>query len=98
VVRSGVWTLTPAPHVRTKPSLGGTPKVGSTLTCIQGTWTRAAGYTYAWLLNGTAVKGATSQSFVLPSTAAGKQVACKVTAKGSGGTATAKAPAELVAS
>ena len=50
------------------------------------------------LLNGTAVKGATAQSFVLPSTAAGKQVACKLTAKGPGGTATAKAPAELVAS
>jgi photosystem II stability/assembly factor-like uncharacterized protein len=98
VTRSGVWTLTPAPHVRTKPSLSGTAKVGSTLTCNQGTWARAASYTYTWLLNGTAVKGATSQTFILPSTAAGKQVACKVTAKGPGGTATAKAPAELVAS
>jgi photosystem II stability/assembly factor-like uncharacterized protein len=98
VSRSGVWTLTPAPHVRTKPSLSGTARVGSTLTCNQGTWTRAASYTYAWLLNGTAVKGATSQTFILPSTAVGKQVACRVTAKGPGGTATAKTPAELVAS
>jgi photosystem II stability/assembly factor-like uncharacterized protein len=98
VARSGVWTLTPAPHVRTKPSLSGTAKVASTLTCNQGTWVRAATYTYAWLLNGVAVKGATSPSFVPPSAAAGKQVACRVTAKGPGGTATTKTPAKLVAS
>lgn len=62
-----------APANTVAPSIGGTVKAGGTLTAAPGTWTGTApiSYTFQWqACSGavcTAVSGATSASFVIPS-------------------------------
>ena len=72
------------------PQITGTPVVGDTLTCSAPSGTFSGdelSYTYAWLLDGAAIPGATSTTYNVTATDAGQQVACKVTAIGLAGTA-----------
>jgi Bacterial Ig-like domain (group 3) len=77
-----------------KPTLSGPHKVGKKETVKPGTWSpRASSYSYQWLANGKAIKGATKSSLKLSKSVKGKKVSCKVTAHASGhanGTATTK--------
>lgn len=84
-----------APVATVKPSLSGTPAVGSTLTAKPGTWNTAGlAFTYQWLRNGTAIGGATKSTYRVVSADAGKSLSVRVTASKSGvpnGTATSAA-------
>ncbi|UOQ90942.1 carboxypeptidase regulatory-like domain-containing protein [Agromyces endophyticus] len=46
------------------PTITGTAVVGSTLTAKPGTWTTGTAFTFQWYVNGAAVEGATSPSFI----------------------------------
>jgi hypothetical protein len=64
------------------PTLSGTPSVGQTLSCANGSWTgiETLAYTQAWLRNGTAIPGATGSTYVVQSADEGHGLACAVTA------------------
>lgn len=67
------------------PTVSGTAQVGKTLTASTGTWTPGGlAYAYAWKLGGVPVAGATSSSFLVPTTAVGKTVTVTVTASKTG--------------
>jgi hypothetical protein len=71
-----------APRATVRPSVTGTPRVGSTVQAAKGTWLPTpTTYTYQWKLNGVAIAGATASSLRLTSTMAGKDLAVTVTAK-----------------
>jgi hypothetical protein len=68
------------------PTLTGTPVVGRTLSCSQGGWANnPAGYTYAWLRNGSPIAGQTGSTYVVQSADLGHLLTCQVTASNSGG-------------
>ena len=87
-VKTGGPTLTNT----TPPSISGTDTVGQTLTADPGVWTEGTPtFTYQWLVNGTAVSGATAKTFKIPTSAysaAGKTVTVAVTAHETGYSAT----------
>jgi len=67
------------PVASSRPTLGGTVKVGSTLKIASGTWQKGAALTYRWYVNGEPISGATSATYTLPGTTAGKWVVGEVT-------------------
>ena len=82
------------------PVITGLPVPRQPLTCSQGSWTSAAPimYTYQWLQDGTAIAGATSSTYTVPSGGAGQSLACQVTANtNDGGTATTSAAVTVTA-
>ena len=64
----------------TKPTVSGTVKVGGTVTASPGSWTPSATYRYRWLLDGAAITGATSKSYVPTAAQQGHQLSVRVTA------------------
>lgn len=64
------------------PTLSGTPSVGQTLSCTNGSWTgiEALTYTQAWLRDGTAIAGATGSTYVVQKADEGHDLACVITA------------------
>jgi hypothetical protein len=64
------------------PTLSGTPSVGQTLSCTDGSWTGSEALTYiqAWLRDGTAIAGATGSTYVVQPVDAGHDLACMITA------------------
>ncbi|WP_308799464.1 polysaccharide deacetylase family protein [Agromyces silvae] len=82
-------TVTAAPVTVTPgtPTITGTPRVGSVLTANPGTWSPAGlGFTYQWLRNGTAIAGATAQTYTAVAADAGTTVSVRVTGTPAGGT------------
>lgn len=81
------------------PALSGTFAEGQTVTCSTGTWTGnpVPNYAYQWYVNGVAESGATSDSLVIPATAKGKTLYCRVTATNVAGSANADSNAKTVA-
>jgi hypothetical protein len=79
-----------APAFTTQPTLGGTPAVGSTLTCTEGA---AANYptstSFAWLRNGTAIAGQAGTTYNVTDEDAGALLTCKVTMSNDAGSASA---------
>lgn len=74
-----------APTNITQPQVQGTAQVRLTVTVTNGTWNPGlpptiTGYTYQWLLNGSEISGATSNSYLLNYTQAGDNISCRVTA------------------
>ena len=66
------------------PKVSGTAVVGRRLSVVRGTWTSGTTFSYRWLANGTAVKGATASTFVVPRSLRGKRVTVQVTGRKSG--------------
>jgi hypothetical protein len=68
-----------------KPSIAGTPAVGSTLTCRLGSWTGVTpiAYTVRWSRNGQPIPNAPTQLYVVRSEDAGTDVLCRVKATNS---------------
>ncbi len=65
----------------TAPSIRGVPQVGAKLTARPGGWTLSgATYTYRWLADGVAVRGATHRSFAPRAAQLGKRLQVRVTA------------------
>lgn len=65
------------------PNLGGSPRVGLTLTAVPGTWVPdGAEVRYRWLVGGKAIPGATGKTFVPTVAQVGKAITLEVTANG----------------
>lgn len=90
------------------PALSGTPTIGQTLSCSDGTWsgTVPITFTYQWQNNGSDIIGETNNSYVLVSGDYGDTITCNVTASNIAGSgtvpsnsvvATATAPVNTVA-
>lgn len=95
-------TATPAPAVITgpTPTISGSPRVGSTLTAVPGTWSPApVTLAYRWYVDGTAVSGSAGEkvTFVVRSGDVGDQVTVKVTGSKSGSSSVTKTSAKTAA-
>ncbi len=66
------------------PKVSGAAVVGRRLSVVRGTWTSGTSFSYRWLANGTAVKGATATTFVVPRSLRGKRITVQVTGRRSG--------------
>ena len=76
----------PVPINLMVPIITGTPQVGNTLSGSNGKWTNSpTGYAYRWLANGTAIVGATANTFHLTSAQVGELITFEVTASNAGG-------------
>jgi len=62
-----------------KPTVTGKARVGKTLTAKPGKWTAGTAFTFRWLANGKAIKGATGTSLKLTRAMVGKKIQVKVT-------------------
>ena len=64
------------------PVVSGTPEVGETLSCTEGTWTGEGTITYAyqWRRNGVNISGATSSTYELVEADEDAMISCRVTA------------------
>ena len=94
-VAINVGKALPKPKAVTLPSISGTAKGHEILTAKRGTWTNAskATFSYQWLRNGKAIKGATSTKYQLTGADAGTKLSVQVeatTPKGAWGVATSK--------
>lgn len=79
------------------PDIAGTPQVGLELTCLPGVWTEHPNqFSYRWLLDGTAVDGATALTYTPPQAAENKSVACRVVASNAAGEGAAADSVALV--
>jgi Carboxypeptidase regulatory-like domain len=90
---SGVnFSLVPKkPNNTSSPVASGTPSVGQTLSCSNGSWIGAPtlSYSYKWLRDGGAISGPTGNTYVVQSADEGHGVACEVTATNKPGHASA---------
>jgi len=81
VVVSDPVSIPGTPFVQTaKPTISGTPKVGSKLTASVGAWTPAAtSSTFRWYRAGQPIAGATSATYTLAEADGGKKLSVRVT-------------------
>ena len=77
------------------PVISGTPMTGMTLTTTDGTWTGfpAPTFTYQWKRGGSAISGATANSYLLVSADVGTMITVTVTATNTAGNASATSAA-----
>lgn len=82
-----------------KPTVGGTVKVGSTVTASAGKWSPSkAKFAYQWLIDGLPVRGAIARSFTASPEQQGHKLTVQVTAsKPSYPTASARAATQTIA-
>lgn len=66
------------------PKVSGSAKVGSTLTAAPGKWTSGTKFTYQWLADGKAIKGATKSTYKVTSARLGERISVKVTGSKAG--------------
>jgi hypothetical protein len=87
----GAFEYQPPPKNTARPSVSGTARAGSAVTCGLGKWSggRPLTFTVRWLNNGSPVKGATRDRYTIPADAAGHSLACSVTAANFAANATA---------
>jgi hypothetical protein len=64
------------------PAISGTPAVGQTLTCSQGSWSGSGPitYTYQWLQDTNPIGGETNNTYVVQTGDQGHSLTCQVTA------------------
>ena len=86
-------TPTPAPHRLGKPVDVVPPHVfrsGHNLVCSKGSWSGTpSSYTYGWLVNGKAKRGAHGTKLAVTRPLRGHRVQCSVTARNAAGSSTA---------
>jgi hypothetical protein len=80
-----------APINTVAPVVSGTPAVGQTLACSNGSWTGspAPTFTRTWLRDGVAITGATASTYVVQSADQGNGLTCKVAGTNKSGSAAA---------
>ena len=96
---SAVNVSAAAPQNAAAPAITGTPAAGATLTCAGGTWTGVPtpAITYRWLRDGNPIAGAEQATYPVGAADVTSSLTCRVTATNSGGSASATAPAVVVA-
>jgi hypothetical protein len=79
------------PQMLTAPTVSGTPLLGSTLICSQGTWSGSPTPTlsYQWLRDGSLIAAATSSEHLVGASDQGHTLSCAVTALNEEGVASA---------
>jgi hypothetical protein len=81
------------PVAITDPTVTGTAKVGSIVTCTGGSWDSApdepTSYAYSWFLGGTPVQGANGPSFSITAVDTGQNLSCSIAASNAAGSAVA---------
>lgn len=79
---------TPTAPVNTSlPTVTGTPAVGQTLTCTNGSWSGSpTSYSYGWNRNGNSIAGQTTNTYTVQSGDAGQNISCFVRATNAAGT------------
>jgi hypothetical protein len=76
----------PPPHNTAAPTITGTAKAHSVLSCSTGTWTGSVtSYKYEWFRDGTQIQGATGSKYTIGTSDEGTTLSCEVTAIGPGG-------------
>ncbi len=76
----------PIPVFTTAPAIAGSPQLGQTVTCSQGTWTNdPTSYVYSWQRSGATIPGALSATYTLASGDVGQAITCAVSAVNSAG-------------
>lgn len=89
----------PIPVNQTAPAISGTPVVGNTLSCSNGTWTNSpTAFVHQWLRNGNPIPGAAAATYPVVEADVGQQVACRVTASNAGGNSQARTSNAVVPS
>jgi invasion protein IalB len=84
---SGVTLIGP-PANASKPAVTGTAKLGSTLSCSQGSWNgEVATFAFQWRRNGAPIAGATAATYKVAAADQGKKLSCTVTAANGAGSA-----------
>lgn len=63
------------------PTVSGSARVGAKVTAKPGSWVSGTSFSYQWLANGKAIKGATKSTYTISSTAKGKTISVKVTGR-----------------
>ncbi|HTZ64350.1 MAG TPA: carboxypeptidase regulatory-like domain-containing protein [Solirubrobacteraceae bacterium] len=82
------------PASTTAPALTGTPVVGQTLSCSQGSWSHEPTYlAYQWLRNGSLISGQTGSTYTLQPADQGRSITCTVWAGNGAGVASATSSA-----
>jgi hypothetical protein len=80
-----IWSRTPV------PGISGTPQVGRTLTAVPGTWSPTPEVlAFQWFRSGTAIPGATGNTYTLLAADYGKTITLKVTGSKAGYPSTAR--------
>lgn len=78
------------PASLTRPTLSGTPSIGETLGCSEGTWSNnPTAISYAWLRDGVAVASQNSSSYKVTNEDEGTSLTCEVTVANNAGLASA---------
>jgi hypothetical protein len=79
------------------PQVLGLPAVGQQLTCLHGTWSGqpSPAFTYQWLRGKTSIPAATASGYTVTSEDRGQAISCRVTARNSGGSASAESTNSL---
>src|SRR5271166_5655854 len=74
------------------PKVSGSPVVGATLSCSEGTWTGSPppSFTYQWLREGSSISGAKSSEYKVMPEDQGHDLLCEVTATNSRGSVAAR--------
>jgi hypothetical protein len=86
-----------APENLAGPSITGTARVFSTLTCSPGTWRGGPTFAFAWLRNGVVIPGAGGATYRLTTADQDKAMQCRVTAADAVGSTSAVSAAVGVA-
>ena len=60
----------------------GEPHLRGTAGCLPGTWLNAGAFTYRWLRDGTAIGGATQDTYVVAAADVAHQLRCEVSTGG----------------
>jgi len=95
---TGVVSDEAAPKLVARPTVTGTPAVGSTLTAGNGTWAGATSFAYQWQQcdpsgnNCTAIAGATGKTYGVRSSDVGHELRVRVTATNKFGSTNAFSP------
>lgn len=78
------------PASTTAPTLTGTPAVGQTLSCSQGSWSHEPTYLgYQWLRDGSVISAQTGSTYTVQPVDPGHSITCSVTAGNGAGAASA---------
>ncbi|KQM82112.1 hypothetical protein [Agromyces sp. Leaf222] len=79
VVSAATGAIGSATLTAATPTIGGTAKVGQTLTAAAGAWSPAIVPSFAWLRDGIEIPGATGTSYTLAAADLGKKLSVRAT-------------------
>jgi photosystem II stability/assembly factor-like uncharacterized protein len=93
VVGAGVARIVPGPHAMARPHVSGRLRVGRTLTCRVGSWTRASSFRYSWYRGPTRLERHKAARYRVVRRDRHRYLHCVVAATGPGGSVSASSRA-----